>query len=80
MKRSLMTDDPSDGQFKSGSSFPVALAVWDGSNVERNGMKGISTWFTVQMPNYQKLETLQYCQISPRPKDLSKTIVRGLGG
>lgn len=51
MKRSLITDDPNDIQFKSGSSFPVAFAVWDGSNVERNGMKGISTWFTAQMPN-----------------------------
>jgi DMSO reductase family type II enzyme heme b subunit len=51
MKRSLTTDDPSDVQFQSGSSFPVAFAVWDGSNVERNGVKGISTWFTAQMPH-----------------------------
>jgi DMSO reductase family type II enzyme heme b subunit len=51
MKRSLTTDDPNDVQFKPGSNFPVAFAVWDGSNVERNGMKGISTWFTAQMPN-----------------------------
>jgi hypothetical protein len=43
--------DPNDVQFKPGSNFPVAFAVWDGSNVERNGMKGISTWFTAQMPN-----------------------------
>jgi hypothetical protein len=50
MKRSLATNDPNDVQFKAGSSFPVAFAVWDGSNVERNGMKGISTWFTAQMP------------------------------
>jgi len=51
MKRSLVTNDPNDVQFKNGLSFPVAFAVWDGSNVERNGMKGISTWFTAQMPN-----------------------------
>lgn len=38
--------DPSDVQFKPGSSFPVDLAVWNGSNIERNGMKGISIWFT----------------------------------
>ena len=50
MKRSLKTQDPNDVQFAAGSSFPVAFAVWDGSNVERNGMKGISTWFTAQMP------------------------------
>jgi hypothetical protein len=51
MKRSLVTNDPNDVQFENGASFPVAFAVWDGSNVERNGMKGISTWFTAQMPN-----------------------------
>lgn len=51
MKRSLTTDDPSDLQLKSGSSFPVAFAVQDGSNVERNGMNGISTWVTAQKPN-----------------------------
>ena len=51
MKRSLATNDPNDVQFTDGSNFPVAFAVWDGSNVERNGMKGISTWFTAQMPN-----------------------------
>ncbi len=51
MKRSLATNDPNDVQFKAGASLPVAFAVWDGSNVERNGMKGISTWFTAQMPN-----------------------------
>jgi DMSO reductase family type II enzyme heme b subunit len=50
MKRSLKTQDPNDVQFAAGASFPVAFAVWDGSNVERNGMKGISTWFTAQMP------------------------------
>jgi len=49
-KRSLTTSDPNDVQFKGGSSIPVAFAVWDGQNVERNGMKGISTWFTAKMP------------------------------
>src|SRR3989449_6217293 len=32
-------------QFKLGMSVPVAFAVWDGQNVERDGMKAISTWF-----------------------------------
>jgi hypothetical protein len=50
MKRNLETNDPNDVKFKAGSSLPVAFAVWDGANVERNGMKGISTWFTAQMP------------------------------
>jgi DMSO reductase family type II enzyme heme b subunit len=37
-------------QFKGGASVPVAFAVWDGQNVERDGMKGISTWFSLQIP------------------------------
>ena len=50
IKRELTTNDQNDVQFKAGASIPVAFAVWDGSNVERNGMKGISTWFTLKMP------------------------------
>ncbi|MFB3146586.1 MAG: ethylbenzene dehydrogenase-related protein [Nitrospirales bacterium] len=50
MKRSLTTNDPNDTQFRSGQSVPIAFAVWDGQNVERNGQKGISTWFTAKMP------------------------------
>jgi DMSO reductase family type II enzyme heme b subunit len=46
----LSTGDANDVQFKQGMSVPVAFAVWDGSNVERNGMKGISTWFTLKLP------------------------------
>ena len=51
MKRALQTQDPNDVQFKGGASVPVAFAVWDGANVERNGMKGISTWFMLKMPD-----------------------------
>ena len=50
MKRSLTTNDANDVQFKRGATVPVAFAVWDGANVERNGMKGISTWFSLRMP------------------------------
>ena len=50
MKRSLSTHDPYDVQFKAGMTVPVAFAVWDGANVERNGMKGISTWLTAKLP------------------------------
>lgn len=51
MKRSLKTADRNDVQFLPGMTVPVAFAVWDGSNVERNGMKGISTWFSAKMPD-----------------------------
>ncbi len=49
-KRAMTTSDSNDVQFKGGLSVPVAFAVWDGQNVERDGMKGISTWFTLQVP------------------------------
>jgi len=49
-KRAVSTNDVNDVQFRSGQNIPVAFAVWDGQNVERNGMKGISTWFTAKMP------------------------------
>jgi len=49
-KRALQTSDPNDVQFKSGAAVPVAFAVWDGQNVERDGMKAISTWFSLQIP------------------------------
>jgi hypothetical protein len=29
---------------------PIAFAVWDGNNIERNGMKALSTWFTLKLP------------------------------
>ena len=44
------TSDANDTQFKAGASVPIAFAVWDGSNIERNGMKSLSTWFTLKLP------------------------------
>jgi len=46
----VKTSDPNDVQFKKGASIPIAFAVWDGANVERDGQKAISTWFTLKMP------------------------------
>ena len=50
VKRSLETSDANDTQFKAGASVPIAFAIWDGSNIERNGMKALSTWFTLKLP------------------------------
>jgi DMSO reductase family type II enzyme heme b subunit len=50
VKRTLETSDANDVQFKGGASVPIAFAVWDGSNIERNGMKALSTWFTLKLP------------------------------
>ena len=40
-KRTLTTDDPNDTQFTEGKS-PIAFAVWNGGNKERNGQKGVT--------------------------------------
>ena len=50
MKRALTTSDANAVQFNAGASVRVAFAVCDVANVERNGMKGISTWFTLKLP------------------------------
>ncbi len=40
-KRSLLTEDPNDTQFKS-REIPIAFAVWNGNNKERNGQKALT--------------------------------------
>jgi hypothetical protein len=45
----LETGDANDTQFKVGMTVPIGFAVWDGNNVERNGMKGISSWFSLKL-------------------------------
>jgi len=45
-KRSLKTGDGNDTQF-SGSKTPMAIAIWDGNNKERNGQKAVTQWNTL---------------------------------
>ena len=42
-KRSLSTGDSNDTQF-SGGKTPMAIAVWNGQNKERNGQKAVTQW------------------------------------
>jgi DMSO reductase family type II enzyme heme b subunit len=42
-KRALTNSDTNDTQFKGGKA-PMAIAVWNGQNKERNGQKGITQW------------------------------------
>lgn len=42
-KRTLSTSDQNDTQFKSGKT-PMAIAIWNGQNKERNGQKAITQW------------------------------------
>ena len=46
-KRPLMNADNADVQFK--YSTVMAIAVWNGSNRERNGQKGISSWILLRL-------------------------------
>jgi DMSO reductase family type II enzyme heme b subunit len=46
-KRSLKSKDSNDTQF-SGSKTPMAIAIWNGGNKERNGQKAVTQWQTLQ--------------------------------
>ena len=45
-RRSLSDDDSRDAQIT--GSIPMAVAVWNGSNKERNGQKGLSNWILLK--------------------------------
>lgn len=45
-KRALTNSDDNDVQFK--HSVPMAVAVWNGDNRERNGQKGIAGWILLR--------------------------------
>lgn len=48
--RSISDSDPNDVQFdKMGDYVPVAFAVWDGSNGERDGLKSVTAWHYLKM-------------------------------
>lgn len=46
-KRSLTTQDNNDTQFTGGKS-PMAVAIWNGNNKERNGQKAVVQWQTLE--------------------------------
>ncbi len=46
-KRALKTEDSNDTQF-TGSKTPMAIAVWNGQNKERNGQKAVTSWQTLE--------------------------------
>lgn len=43
--RDLKSDDADDVNFAPGRSFPVAFAIWNGEQHDRNGRKMISNWY-----------------------------------
>jgi len=47
--RDLKTRDREDVRFTSAAAVPVAFAVWDGENRDRNGRKVISNWYQLRL-------------------------------
>jgi hypothetical protein len=46
-KRALKTSDSNDTQFNGGKT-PMAIAIWNGQNKERNGQKAVTQWNELQ--------------------------------
>lgn len=47
--RPMMNKDKDDTQFKRGGMMPIAFAIWDGGNLEKDGQKSISTWHELKI-------------------------------
>ena len=47
--RPMNTKDKDDAKFKKGAILPIAFAVWDGSNLEKDGQKSITTWHELKV-------------------------------
>jgi mono/diheme cytochrome c family protein len=47
--RDLISPDPDDVQFVPGRMVPVAFAIWNGAQRDRNGRKVISHWFQLML-------------------------------
>lgn len=47
--RELKSRDDVDVQFATRKSVPVAFAIWDGENRDRNGRKVISNWYQLTL-------------------------------
>lgn len=51
MSRELSDGDPNDAPLRAGSAATVvALAVWDGSRGDRDGLKSVSSWLALSLP------------------------------
>lgn len=47
--RELGSPDPGDVQFAPGQTVPVAFAIWNGAQRDRNGRKVVSNWFRLSL-------------------------------
>jgi DMSO reductase family type II enzyme heme b subunit len=49
--RELRSREEDDVKFTTAKSVPVAFAIWDGQNRDRNGRKVISNWYQLRLQN-----------------------------
>ncbi len=49
--RDLTSTDPDDAKFIPGTPIPVAFAIWNGEQRDRNGRKVISNWYQLTLEN-----------------------------
>ena len=45
IKRSLLTNDKKDIQFKTNTNIPIAFASWDGGNNDLGGRHNVAPWY-----------------------------------
>lgn len=48
-RRTLKTGDPDDAEFRGGGRYPIAFAVWDGENEDRDGRKSVTPWQVLEI-------------------------------
>ncbi|MBI1746301.1 MAG: c-type cytochrome [Acidobacteria bacterium] len=49
MVRPLNSPDAGDAKFPIGKAVPVAFAIWNGADHDRNGQKSVSVWYPLQL-------------------------------
>jgi len=47
--RKLQSDSEQKVNFKKDKSSPIAFAIWNGSEKDRNGQKMVSTWYELEL-------------------------------
>jgi len=47
--RKLKSDSKRKVNIKKGESIPLAIAIWNGSENDRNGQKMVSTWYELEL-------------------------------
>ncbi|MBM2839127.1 MAG: putative Nitrite oxidoreductase, rane subunit [Deltaproteobacteria bacterium] len=47
--RSMVAKDKDDVVFKKGMTMPLAFAIWDGGNLEKDGQKSVTTWHELKV-------------------------------